>query len=64
MTNIEWIEAAKEESHRLVMTVDWPWTERQKRLWYIGILADHFTRAQLEAADIDQLQIWHKRVIH
>jgi len=61
-TEEEWVKESHEYALYLVQNVNWPWTERQKRLWYIGVLAGLFDRKSLEEADINQLQDWHKEV--
>lgn len=49
-------------AHDLVMNVKWPWTDRQKRLWYIGVLADTgwLMMDYIEAMTIEQLQDEYK----
>jgi hypothetical protein len=57
-------EVAGKIAHDLVMEVAWPWTDRQKRLWYIGVLADTgwLLMDYLESATIDQLQADYKSI--
>lgn len=59
-------EAAGQIAHEIVMTVDWPWNERQKRLWYIGVLADTgwLMMNDLEQASMDQLIEWHREIFY
>lgn len=49
----------------IVETVQWPWTDRQKRLWYIGFLAGTgwLLMDSLEEATIEQLQEWHREIV-
>lgn len=58
----EWIHYAHEQAIWLVENVSWPWTERQKRQWFIGVLAGVFTREFLEAATMEQLQEAHREL--
>lgn len=60
----EWKKQAQDIAHNIVMTVEWPWTEREKRLWFIGVLADFYTREYLEKATIEQLQKAHDEITH
>lgn len=57
-------EVAGKAAHEIVMTVSWPWTERQKRAWYIGVLADTgwLMMDYLESATIEQLQDDYKSI--
>jgi hypothetical protein len=50
-------------AHNLVMTVDWPWNDRQQWLWYVGVLADtnRFMMDYLESLSIDQLQTEYRK---
>lgn len=56
----DWVHYAHEQAIWIVENVKWPWTDRQKRQWFIGVLAGWFTREALEAASMDQLQEWHR----
>lgn len=49
-------------AHSLVMTVDWPWSDRQKRMWYIGVLADtdQYFMDELKNMTIEELQVQYK----
>ena len=64
MTEEEWAEKAHEIAIEIVMTVNWPWTDRQKRLWYVGILAGIYNRKALEDATMAELQEWHRDLTH
>ncbi len=64
LSDREWVENAKAKAHAVVMSAEFPWTNREKRLWYIGMLAGLFTRKALEAATVEQLIEWHKDVTH
>jgi hypothetical protein len=57
-------ELAGKIAHNLVMTVDWPWNDRQKWLWYVGVLADTgwYMMDALERMSLDQLQEEHRKV--
>ena len=47
MDDREWAEQAHDIAIYIVENITWPWTERQKRLWFIGVLAGDFERAFL-----------------
>lgn len=57
-------EVAGKIAHDLVMEVAWPWTERQKRLWYIGVLADtgQLLMDYLESSTMENLQADYKSI--
>lgn len=57
---------AYEAAIHIVETVVWPWTERQKHLWYIGVLAKYtsYPLSVLENASIEELQELHREITH
>jgi hypothetical protein len=58
----DWEIYAHARAMEIVKHVAWPWTDREKRLWYIGVLAGAIAQTALEAASLDELQIWHKEL--
>lgn len=64
MDDREWAEQAHDIAIYIVENITWPWTERQKRLWFIGVLAGDFERAFLENATMAELQKAHDEVTH
>jgi hypothetical protein len=59
----DWEIEAHARALHIVTNVKWPWTDREKRLWYIGVLAGAITREGLENASLEQLQAWHEELI-